>query len=141
MAGVVLATRVITRHVFGEDDLVFHLGGPWTLRGYRFRSFFGRSTWLANTEIRFPLLDRFGFALPFGSVELPVFRGALFADAGRVTRNRVERRDTDWLGTLGLGVELDLGIAPVVRVNFTRQHDFRTIRPGWGTELFIGFNY
>lgn len=138
---IVWANRFVTQHSFGDDDLVFYLGGPWTLRGYKFRQFAGRSTYLVNTEVRMPLIDHFVLGLPFGAIELPMLRAAVFADAGKTTRNILARNDTDWRGTLGLGVELNFGIAPVIRVNFTRATDFRTIRPDWGTELFIGYNY
>jgi hypothetical protein len=137
----VLATRFISRNSWGQDDLVFYLGGPWTLRGYGFRDFFGRSTQLVNTEIRFPLIDNFSLALPFGVIELPMFRGTIFFDAGATQRNVNPRWDTGWIGSTGLGVELNLGYAPVVRVNFTRTLDFRRIFPNWGTELFIGYNF
>ena len=83
---------------------MFYLGGPWTLRGYPYNEFFGRTTQLVNTEIRFPLLDGLRIVLPFGPIEFPMFRGALFADAGKASRNNFSVFDTDWLGTLGAGI-------------------------------------
>ena len=65
-------------------------------------------------------------------------RGSLLFDAGRVNRYIY---DTEWLGSVGAGVEFNLGYAPVIRVNFTRITDFRTISPDTHMELFIGFNY
>ena len=136
-----LALRYMTRNAWGGDDLLFYLGGPWTLRGYPYNEFFGRTTHLFNTEIRFPLLDGLSIVLPFGPIELPMFRGALFFDAGRTSRNNFAVFDTDWLGTLGTGIELNLGFAPVLRVNFTWATDFATISNDAGFELFIGYNY
>ncbi len=138
---VVFAARYVTRNLWGGDRQVFYLGGPWTLRGYDYREFFGRTTHLINTEIRFPLLDGLNIVLPFGPIEFPMFRGALFFDAGRVDRNDYAVFDTDWLGTLGTGVELNLGFAPVIRVNFTWPTDFVRISGDTGFELFIGYNY
>jgi hypothetical protein len=135
---IVLATRWQTRQSWGGDFQLFYLGGPWDLRGYPFREFFGKGTYLLNTELRFPLLDRFMFALPFGGVELPLFRGSLFFDMGRTTRYITE---TDWLGSFGAGVELNLGYAPVIRVNFTRLTNFSTISRETGVQFFIGYNY
>jgi len=135
---MVFAGRYQTRQSWGGDFQLFYLGGPWDLRGYEFREFFGKGTHLINTEIRFPLLDRFMFALPFGGVELPLFRGSLFFDMGRTTRYITE---TDWLGSMGAGVELNLGYAPVIRVNFTRLTDFDTISTKTGVQFFIGYNY
>jgi hypothetical protein len=45
------------------------------------------------------------------------------------------------LGTLGTGIELNLGFAPVLRVNFTWPTDFDRIANDTGFELFIGYNY
>lgn len=135
---IVLAQRFITRHSFGGDFQIFYLGGPWDLRGYNFRQFYGRSTYLINNELRFPLVDRFSLSLPFGTLETPLMRGSLFFDAGRSTRYII---DTDWLGSMGAGVELNLGYAPLIRVNFTRATNFRTISPKTDWEFFIGFNF
>lgn len=138
---VVFAARYITRNAWGGDDLVFYLGGPWTLRGYSYNEFFGRTTHLFNTELRFPLLDGLRINLPFGPIEFPMFRGALFFDAGRTARNSFSILDTDWLGSLGIGTELNLGFAPVIRVNFTWPTDFVRIANDTRLELFIGYNY
>lgn len=138
---ILIAARYISRNTWGSDEQIFYLGGPWSLRGYDFREFRGRTIHLINTELRFPLIDRFAIALPFGVIEMPMFRGALFFDMGQATRNKIDVFDTDWLGSFGLGTELNLGYAPVIRVNFTRTTDFSTISPSTGFELFIGFNY
>lgn len=135
---ILAAGRFITRNSWGSDEHLLYLGGPWDLRGYDFREFFGRSIYLFNSELRFPLIDGFALRLPFGTIELPMFRGALFFDAGRATRFIA---DTDWLGSFGVGVELNLGYAPVIRVNFTRATDFSTISDKTELELFIGYNY
>jgi outer membrane protein assembly factor BamA len=135
---VVLAHRFLTRNTFGSDFELFYLGGPWDLRGYDFREFVGRTTYLINNELRFPLIDRFALGLPFGTIETPRFRGSLFFDMGKTSRWII---DTDWLGSFGAGVELNLGYAPVIRVNFTRATDFSTISNSTNFELFIGYNY
>jgi hypothetical protein len=138
---VALALRYITRNAWGGDDLLFYLGGPWTLRGYPYNEYIGRTTHLFNTELRFPLLDGLSIVLPFGPIEMPMFRGAVFFDAGETTRNEFSIFDSGWLGTLGVGAELNLGFAPVLRVNFTWPTDFDTISNDSGFELFIGYNY
>lgn len=136
---IILAERFITRHSYGSDLQIYYLGGPWDLRGYRFRQFFGRSTYLFNSELRFPLIDRFAMALPFGNLEFPIIRGALFFDAGKA--ERFVPFETEWLGSIGAGTELNIGYGPVIRVNFTRATDFRTISDNTRWELFIGLNY
>lgn len=136
---VIFAQRFQTRHIWGSDSEILYLGGPWDLRGFDFREFFGKSTFLLNNELRFPLVDRFAVGFPFGTLETPRMRGSLFFDLGRAYR--FADFDTDWLGAFGLGAELNLGYAPVIRVNFTRVTDFRTISSDTGFELFIGYNY
>jgi dipeptidyl aminopeptidase/acylaminoacyl peptidase len=138
---VALALRYITRNAWGNDEVVYFQGGAWSLRGYGYHDFFGRSTHLLNTELRFPLVDGFALALPFGVIEMPMFRGAIFFDTGRTLRNQVQMFDTEWLSSFGVGVELNLGFAPVVRLNFTRALDLTRIYSGTGVELFIGYNY
>jgi len=135
---ILLAERFVTRNSWGSDLILFYLGGPWDLRGYDFRRFVGRRILLINSELRFPLVDRLSIALPFGSLEMPSIRGALFFDAGKA-HGYIE--DTGWLGSFGFGAEINLGYAPVIRVNFTRTTDFASIAPGTGFELFIGYNY
>jgi hypothetical protein len=135
---IVFANRFHYNSVWGSALQLFYLGGPWDLRGYNFRQFIGRTTYLLNSEIRFPLIDRFALDFPFGKLEIPMFRGAVFMDVGKVTRFVA---DSDLLGSFGVGTELNLGFAPVVRVNWTRQTDFRTISARNGWELFIGYNF
>lgn len=135
---IVFANRFHYNSVWGGSQQLFYLGGPWDLRGYDFRQFIGRTTYLFNTELRFPLIDRFALDFPFGKLEIPMFRGAIFTDVGKVTRFIV---DSDLLGSVGVGAEINLGYAPVVRVNWTRQTDFRTISARTRWELFIGYNF
>jgi hypothetical protein len=135
------AVRYLNRSAWGGDEQVFYLGGPWTLRGYPYNEFFGKTIQLVNAELRFPLLDGLRIVLPFGPIEFPMFRGAVFFDAGMTDRNEFEILDTEWLGSVGTGIELNLGYAPVMRVNFTWPTDFDTISGDSGFELFIGYNY
>ncbi|UCH82877.1 MAG: PD40 domain-containing protein, partial [Candidatus Latescibacterota bacterium] len=135
---IILAERFLTRNSFGSDFEIFYLGGPWDFRGYEFREFFGRTTFLLNNELRFPLIDRFALGLPFGTIETPMLRGSLFFDVGQTSRYIA---DTPWLGSFGAGVELNLGYAPVIRVNFTRLTDFSTISDNTKLGLFLGYNY
>jgi hypothetical protein len=135
---ILLAERFLTRNSWGGDLQLFYLGGPWDFRGYDFRQFVGRSTYLLNSELRFPLVDRLNLYLPFGTIEFPMLRGSLFFDVGKTDRYIL---DTEWLGSFGAGAELNLGFAPVIRLNFTRTTDFSIISDNTEVELFIGLNY
>jgi hypothetical protein len=135
---VVFAQRFVSRSAWGDDLQLFYLGGSWDLHGYRFRQFAGTRTWLVNSEIRFPLIDRLVMKLPIGLIEFPLLRGSLFLDAGRASGFLL---DTGWIGSVGTGVELNLGYLPVARVNFSRLTDFETIERDWRIDLFLGFNF
>ena len=135
---IIFAQRFVSRNAWGSDIQLFYLGGSWDLRGYNFRQFAGRRILLLNNEIRFPLIDRLMIRLPFGNIEFPLFRGAFFVDMGRVHGFVM---DTDWLGSIGTGVEMNLGYLPVIRVNFSRQTDFKTIDNDIKIDLFLGFNF
>lgn len=135
---IVLAQRFVSRNAWGSDIQLFYLGGSWDLRGYDFREYAGKRIMLINSEIRFPLIDGLIVRLPFGRIEFPLFRGALFVDAGKVSGFI---QDTDWLGSVGTGVEMNLGYLPVIRVNFSRRTDFKTIENKTRVDLFLGFNF
>ncbi|MCX5752470.1 MAG: hypothetical protein NTW97_02355, partial [Candidatus Krumholzibacteria bacterium] len=70
--------------------------------------------------------------------EFPLFRGSLFFDAGRVYGFLY---DTEWLGSVGTGVEMNLGYLPVIRVNFSRLTDFKEISSDIHVDFFLGFNF
>jgi len=135
---VVFAQRLVSRNAWGGDLQLFYLGGAWDLRGYRFREYAGKRTLLLNNELRFPLLDRLLVKLPFGLIDFPLFRGSLFFDVGRVNGFIY---DSDWLGSFGAGVEMNLGYLPVARVNFSRLTDFKTVGADVQVDFFLGFNF
>jgi len=135
---VIFAQRLVSRNAWGSDLQLFYLGGSWDLRGYEFRRFAGKRTILLNSELRFPFIDRFVLRFPFGTIELPIIRGSLFLDAGRVSGFIY---DTDWLGSVGTGVEMNLGYLPVIRVNFSRLTDFKKLSGDIHVDFFLGFNF
>lgn len=141
---IVYAVRALSRNSWGGDTQIFYLGGGWDLRGYNFRQFLGRKTLLFNNEIRFPLLDRLAIRFPFGGLEFPSFRGSIYFDAGRAWDYIL---DSGWVGGVGFGTELNLGYAPVLRVNVTRRLDLSgnglptRKNDKWHVGFFIGFNY
>lgn len=135
---VVFAQRFVSRNAWGSDVQLFYLGGAWDLRGYRYRQFAGKRMLLYNAELRFPLIDRLMIRLPVGHVDFPIFRGSLFFDAGTVSGFV---HDPGWVGSLGTGIEMNLGYLPVIRVNFSRRTDFEEIEKGTNVDVFIGFNF
>ena len=135
---IIFAQRMVSRNAWGSDLQLFYLGGSWDLRGYHFREFAGKRIVLLNNELRFPLIDRLLLRFPFGFIDFPVFRGSLFFDVGRVEGFIF---DTDWIGSFGTGVEMNLGYLPVIRVNFCRLTDFKSIERGTKIDFFLGFNF
>ncbi len=135
---IIFAQRFVSRNAWGSDLQLFYLGGSWDLRGYNFRQFNGKHTLLINNELRFPLLDRLLMRFPFGYIDFPMFRGSLFLDAGKVSGFIY---DTGWIGSVGAGVEMNLGYLPVFRVNFSRRTDFDTIESKVRIDFFLGFNF
>ncbi len=135
---VVLAQRFVTRNSWGSDVQLFYLGGSWDLRGYNYREFAGKRMMLYNAELRFPLLDRLLLNFPVGHIDFPMFRGALFLDAGTVSGFIY---DPGWIGSIGVGVEMNLGYLPVMRINFSRLTDFDRIGNDTKVDFFLGYNF
>jgi hypothetical protein len=135
---IVFAQRFVSRNAWGSDLQLFYLGGAWDLRGYDFRRYAGTRTLLFNSELRFPLIDDLRLRFPVGAIEFPMFRGALFFDAGRAGGFIY---DSGWLGSVGAGVEMNLGYLPVIRVNFCRLTDFHGLAGDIHVDFFLGFNF
>ena len=119
---IIFAQRFVSRNAWGSDLQLFYLGGSWDVRGYRFRQYSGKRIFFSNTEIRFPLIDMLLVKLPFGIIDFPLFRGSLFLDVGKVSGFIY---DPGLLGSFGVGIEMNLGVLPVMRVNFCRLTDFQ----------------
>ena len=132
-----LALRYMGRHSRGDLPEVFALGGSWTLRGYGWRSIWGRNLVLANHELRFPLVDRMVLAFPFGNIDFSAFRGAIFVDAGNAWADDFGQ----WRGSIGGGVRLALGGIFVLRLDGARRTDFSSIGNDTHWEFFFGWDY
>ncbi|HEX7878945.1 MAG TPA: hypothetical protein VF720_06015 [Candidatus Eisenbacteria bacterium] len=77
------AVRFQGRISEGTGAQRFTLGGPYSLRGYPRRAFYGTRSFLLNQEIRFPILEGAVLRFPFGGVGLPGVQAALFGDLGQ----------------------------------------------------------
>jgi hypothetical protein len=131
------AVRYMGRTSRGEVPEFFSLGGSWTLRGYPWRSIWGRNLVLANHELRFPLLDRLVVGLPFGNIDFSSFRGALFADAGNAWNDSFG----DWKGSLGMGTRMALGGVFVFRLDASRRTDFNSVGNKTRWDFFFGWDF
>lgn len=133
------AVRAQGRLSGGTDPPLFLLGGTHSLRGYPRRAFVGTRSILLNNEYRFPLIEHFLIGFPFGRIDFPGIQGAVFVDAAQVWSD--DRTQFDPLGSFGAGLRMGLGGFLVLRMDFSRRTDFRTIDSRTDTEFFIGWNY
>lgn len=131
------AIRYMGLHSRGNVPEFFPLGGSWSLRGYGFRSLWGRNVVLANHELRYPLLDRFVLAFPFGAIDLSAMRGTLFVDAGNAWNDDFG----DWKGSTGIGARLGLGGVFVFRLDAARRTDFSSVENDTRWDFFFGWDF
>jgi len=132
-----LATRLMYFHSRGEDPQRYYLGGSWSLRGYPRRNFFGRNLVLANNELRFPLVNDLFIGFPVGNLRFQAIRGALFFDVGNAWENKFDHL----YGSFGFGFRVALGYLTVLRFDFARRTDFRTVGNNYDFDFFFGWNF
>ncbi|PJA29791.1 MAG: hypothetical protein CO189_01515 [candidate division Zixibacteria bacterium CG_4_9_14_3_um_filter_46_8] len=132
-----LATRLLYITSAGKDPQRYYLGGSWTLRGYGFRTFYGRNVLLTSTELRFPLIDALFIGFPVGNFDFKAIRGALFLDAGDAWNN-----DFDQLyGSFGVGARVNLGAFVVLRFDLAHRTDFKSVSKRTNFDFFFGWNF
>lgn len=133
------ATRIELLFNEGKEARRFFLGGSWDLRGWSRWSIRGTKRWLTSHELRFPLLDSFGFDFPFGTITLGLVRGALFFDAG----NAWDRKYGETLGSFGLGFRFNLLGVLVLRYDIGKriENNFTTIQSDLFHQFFFGWDF
>jgi outer membrane protein assembly factor BamA len=131
------AIRMLSLFNEGKEARQFYFGGSWDLRGYRRWSLHGERVFLVSQELRFPLIDAIGVRLPKFSLGFSGIRGALFVDAGNAWNDTLD----EVLGSFGLGVRMRLGYFLVLRWDFGRTTDFKTISDNTFTQFFFGWDF
>jgi Tol biopolymer transport system component len=131
------AARLMYFRSLGQDPQRYYLGGSWDLRGYPRRFFYGRKLFLVNNELRFPLVNDLRIAFPIGNMRFQAIRGALFFDAGKAWESQMD----GLLGGLGFGIRVALGYVTVLRFDFARRTDFKTVSNGFDFDFFFGWNF
>ena len=114
-----------------------YFGGSWSFRGFGRRHFYNRNILFNSEEIRFPLIEDFLVDFPFGAFRLRGIRGAIFHDLGTTWDNQWK----GWMGSLGASVRIALGYLVVLRFDFSRTHDFKSISDQTRTDFFFGWNF
>jgi hypothetical protein len=131
------ATRLMYLHSTGEDPDRYYLGGSWSLRGYPLRFLYGRNIFLVNNELRFPLINNLSIGLPIGTMNFSAIRGALFFDAGNAWENYFGRA----FGSLGFGFRVPIANLTVLRFDFARRTDFKTVGKKFNFDFFFGWDF
>lgn len=132
-----LANRMMYITSGGIDPQRFYLGGSWTFRGYKRRSFYGRNLVLINNELRYPLINNLLIGLPVGNIGFQAIRGTLFFDCGNAWDETFEQL----YGSFGFGARVNIGAFTVLRFDFAKTTNFRSISSGLNFEFFFGWNY
>ena len=91
----------------------------------------------ASNELRFPLIDDLLIGFPFGGFGLRGIRGALFFDVGSAWDDHFDQL----LGSFGTGFRVALGYFVVLRFDFSRTTDFKTVSPRTDFYFFFGWNF
>jgi hypothetical protein len=135
-----LAVHLTYAHSGGEDPRAFVIGGPWTLRGYRYYDYqslpnlAGTDMALASLEYRIPFVDYLVFGWP-GTWGLTGIGGTVFFDAGCAWTDRVTfvGRDEhgrwgmqDLHGDFGLGLRANLFFLPM-KFDWAWRTDLRRV--------------
>jgi hypothetical protein len=134
------ALRLTYAHSGGEDPRAFVIGGPWTLRGYRYYDYrtldnlAGTNMALMSLEYRLPFVDYLIFGWP-GQWGLSGIGGTVFFDMGCAWRDRVQffgRDDAgrwgmqDLRGDFGLGLRANVLFLPL-KFDWAWRWDFRRV--------------
>ena len=136
-AASAIAERVMYFHSTGFDPQRYYLGGSWTMRGYPLRFLYGRNLLLLNNELRFPLINNMLLDFPFGKIGFSAIRGALFFDVG----NAWESKLNGMYGSFGAGIRVALGYVTVLRFDFSRRTDFKSVGNHLNFDFFFGWNF
>ncbi len=133
------AARLELLYNDGKEARRWFLGGSWDLRGWPRWSIRGTKLWLTSHELRFPLLDSFGFNFPFGNVTLGLIRGALFFDAG----NAWDQGYGQTLGSVGFGLRFNLLGVLVLRYDVGKriENNFTRFESDFYNQFFFGWDF
>jgi outer membrane protein assembly factor BamA len=149
------AVRLMTQYNEGKEARLFYFGGSWDIRGYKLWSLVGKKAVLVNNEFRFPFIDTFDIRFPFLTMSFNAIRGAIFFDAGNIWNSKwggekftigesgIEdfSKSSGFIGSFGAGVRLNIGGPLVLRLDFGRRTNFRTISKENFTQFFFGWDF
>jgi hypothetical protein len=132
-----LANRLFAFTSSGAEPQRLYLGGSWSFRGYDRRAFYNRHILFASNELRFPLIDNLLIGSPIGALDFRGIRGALFFDTGAAWDDAFDQ----FYGSFGTGFRVNVAYLVVLRFDFSRITDFRTVSPHTNFDFFFGWNF
>lgn len=132
-----VASRFFAYSSAGLEPQRIYFGGSWSFRGFSRRHFYNRNILFNSEELRFPLINDLLIVFPIGDFRLRGIRGALFHDLGTAW----DEKWRGWQGSFGASVRIALGYLVVLRFDFTRTHDFKSISNDTKTYFFFGWNF
>ncbi|MBI5266270.1 MAG: hypothetical protein HY851_03455 [candidate division Zixibacteria bacterium] len=132
-----LANRLFAFSSSGSEPQRLYLGGSWSFRGYDRRTFYNRNILFASNELRFPLIDNLLIGSPIGALDFRGIRGALFFDTGAAWDDTFDQ----FYGSFGTGFRVNIAYLVVLRFDFSRTTDFRTVSPRTNFDFFFGWNF
>jgi outer membrane protein assembly factor BamA len=133
----------------GDRPRRTNIGGTTALRGYpQFGYIVGSHAFMANQEVRFPLLTHLTLGTPLGDLDFPEIQGALFTDVGKASFETSSDRAV--LGSYGISFRMAIGPLAVLRLDLGRRFSSDNFR-GYGlaadqrdagfVSFFFGHNY
>ncbi len=141
------ATRLMYLKSVGHDKQRYYLGGSWSLRGFDRREFYANNLLLINNEVRFPLVNDLLIGFPIGNLRFQAIRGAIFFDVGnswedyKSTPNSPDFGSHGVRGSFGFGIRVSLGYVTVLRFDFSRKTDFKSVNNNYDFDFFFGWNF
>ena len=141
------AARIMFLKSVGRDKQRYYLGGSWSLRGYPRREFYANNLLLVNNELRFPLVNDLLISFPVGNLRFQAIRGALFFDIGnswedfKSSDSAPDYGSHGIVGSFGFGFRVSLGYVTVLRFDFARKTDFRSVTNSYDFDFFFGWNF
>ena len=137
------AVRFAGTSLFGPDanPQSNYIGGTGTLRGYDYYQYYGKHAYIANFELRFPVIDKLQFS--FIGLTLGNIRGVLFSDMGIAKDNLSDLNlitngmvlDDLKLG-FGAGIRMDVWIT-ILQLDVAKHTDLSAVSPN--TYWHVGF--
>lgn len=131
------ANRLFAYWSDGTEPQRIYFGGSWSFRGFDRREWYARHVLFMSNELRFPLVDNLSIKTPLAGLGFSAIRGAVFFDVGSAWDDEFDQ----FYGSFGAGFRVALANLILLRFDFSRTTDFRTISKDTQFDFFFGWNF